>query len=87
MPELRGENLIRNIFTVLKYLPTNYLSHYKEKNSSFIAEKPDIQTVTKWSKLISPIQELTNTASLIRSLRRAHHQFCGVPEKLQLILE
>ena len=55
-----GENLIRNIFTILKYLPTNYLSHYKEKNSSFIAEKPDIETVTKWSKLISPIQELTN---------------------------
>lgn len=41
MLQLVGEPLIKNIiFTVSKYLATDYFFIAKKKNSNFIAEKP-----------------------------------------------
>ena len=64
------------------------LFHYKEKDSNFIAEKPGGHHLKQVVQV-----NITNTGTnqhrvfLIWSLRRTHHHFCGIPEKIQLTLE
>lgn len=66
----------RRYYTVLKYLPTNYLLTTKGKNNNFILRKPSRFTLTKWSKLVLIMEQVSITCLLILRRHITYIYFC-----------